>query len=159
MPGEQIATLRKKINSHFLIISFLAILFIALSLLFRDRSLLFIHVIRILTFFLVIHTLTLYQRRNRLFKIFDSVPTEIISTFENYLQERKQHADRNKFIRIGLIVLLTIGMLYELFDDNNQAWSGSLIPLWFAAILLMIADKWVDMNTHIILQDLKHNLK
>ncbi len=159
MPVELIAKLRKKINFHLLIIAALAIFFIFLNLLFRHSEPMILHIIRILTFFLVIHALSLYQRRNSLFKIFNRNSSEIISTFEIYLQERRQNADRNKIIRIVLIVILTIGLLYELFDYNGKAWSGSIIPLWFAVILLAIADKWVDMNTHIMLQDLKHSEK
>lgn len=159
MPVELIPTFRKKINLHLLIVSMLAIIFIGMNFLFQSGSLVIFQVIRILTFFLVIHALALYQRRNSLFKIFNRSPSEIISTFETYLLERKQNADRNKIIRIIMIVLLTIGLLYELFDYNTKAWSGSIIPLWFAAILLIIAEKWSDMNTHIMLQDLKHSEK
>jgi glucan phosphoethanolaminetransferase (alkaline phosphatase superfamily) len=159
MPVELISTFRKKINIHLLIVSMLAIIVIGMNFLFQRSSLVILQVIRILTFFLVIHALALYQRRNSLFKIFNRNPSEVISTFETYLQERKQNTDRNKIIRIIMIVLLTVGLLYELLDYNNNAWSGSIIPLWFAAILLIIAEKWSDMNTHIMLQDLKHNEK
>ncbi|MGB3078024.1 MAG: hypothetical protein WBB31_03015 [Saprospiraceae bacterium] len=159
MPIELISSFRKKINIHLLIVSVLAIIFIGLNILFHNDSLFILQVIRILTFFLVIHALSLFQRRNSLFKIFNRNPSEIISTFETYLQERKQNADRNKIIRIIMIVLLTIGLLYDLFDYSSKAWSDSIIPLWFAAILLIIAEKWSDMNTHIMLQDLKHSEK
>ncbi|MGB4847141.1 MAG: hypothetical protein WBP41_04435 [Saprospiraceae bacterium] len=159
MPIELISAFRKKINTHLVIVSILAIIFIGLNLLFHKGSLIILQVIRILTFFLVIHALALYQRRNNLFKIFNRNPSAIISTFETYQQERKQNGDRNKIIRIVMIILLTIGLLYELFGYSHKAWSGSIIPLWFAAILLIIAEKWSDMNTHIMLQDLKHSEK
>lgn len=159
MPIELISTIRKKINTHLLIVTMLAIIFIGMNLLFRNSDLIVLQVIRILTFFFVIHSLVLYQRRNSLFKIFNSNPSEIINKFESYLQERKHNDDRNKIIRIVMIALLTMGMLYELFDYDHKAWSGSIIPLWFAAILLIIAEKWSDMNTHMMLQDLKHSEK
>ncbi|MEP6796262.1 MAG: hypothetical protein ABJB16_18180 [Saprospiraceae bacterium] len=159
MPIELISTFRKKINIHFLIVTMLAVIFIGVNLLIHPSSLIILQVIRILTFFLAIHALSLYQRRNSLFKIFNRNPSEIISTFETYLQARKQNADRTKIIRIVLIVLLTLGLLYELFDYSYKGWSGSIIPLWFAFILLTIAEKWLDMNTHIMLQDLKHSEK
>ncbi len=159
MPIELISSFRKKINIQLLIVIMLAIIFIGLNLLFHTNSLIILLVIRILTFFLAIHALSLFQRRNSLFKIFNRNPSEIISTFETYLQEKKQNADRIKIIRIVMIVLLTMGMIYELLDYNNKVWSGSIIPLWFAIILLIIAEKWSDMNTHIMLQDLKHSEK
>ncbi len=156
---ELITAFRKKINMHLLIVSILAIIVMGMNFLFHNSSLIILQVIRILTFFLVIHSLALFQRRNSLFKIFNKPSNEIISTFETYLQERKQNADRNKIIRIIMIILLTIGLLYELFSYNDTGSPGSMIPLWFAAILLIITEKWSDMNTHIMLQDLKHSEK
>ena len=156
MPIELISTFRKKINIHFFIVMVLAMIAIGVFLFVSidDQR---IRVIKnTLIFFLILYTSILYERRKNLFRIFSRKEDEIISSFEAYLEERKQKSHRLTIMRMIVIGILTVGIVFDLFIFPENNWNGSFIPLWLTVVLLLMAEYWLNMNTHIMLQDLKH---
>jgi len=159
MPIELISTFRKKINFYFFFILALAMMAISLPLFVHIENQQILVLKKTLDLFLIMYSIILYERRKNLFQVFSRKDDEIISSFETYLEERKQKSHRLTIIRIIIMALLTTGLIFDLCILPQNDWSGFFITLWLATVLLLITVYWLNMQTHIMLQDLKHNDK
>jgi cytochrome c biogenesis protein CcdA len=156
---DLISTFRKKIFFQFLAALVLAIVSLVLSFLLNLDNTFINEGSTVLMGMLFITTLYLFERKSELFQIIRNENDTIISEYEAYLKEVDEKEDKRSLTRLGLLLLVSFSMIFMIIVYPHSTWTAFVITLWLAFILMLIGMRWLLMNDHFFLQDLKRSLR
>lgn len=159
-PSEVTFTLRKKISLQSIILLILTASVMAILLLLPIRDP-FLRAWSNTDFLLLAIFGLLISRRWKMYlTLLDPLqPEHAANHFESFVKKEHAKFQKNDLVRLGIGVVLTLGLLFIVVYEIKRPWAGMVGGLWTGSVLYAIVKGWLLMNDGMWVQDLRHSLR